>query len=41
MTAPRAAGVPDVPLREFASVVGEAHVLTGDATAGYVVWQGR
>jgi FAD/FMN-containing dehydrogenase len=28
-------------LREFASVVGEAHVLTGDATAGYAVdWTG-
>jgi FAD/FMN-containing dehydrogenase len=24
-------------MREFASVVGEAHVLTGDATAGYAV----
>jgi FAD/FMN-containing dehydrogenase len=29
-------------LGEFASVVGEAHVLTGDATAGYAVdWTGR
>jgi FAD/FMN-containing dehydrogenase len=29
-------------LREFASVVGDAHVLTGDATAGYEVdWTGR
>jgi FAD/FMN-containing dehydrogenase len=29
-------------LREFTSVVGEAHVLTGDATAGYAVdWTGR
>src|SRR5215831_4320187 len=29
-------------LREFASVVGEAHVLTGDAAAGYAVdWTGR
>ena len=29
-------------LREFASVVGDAHVLTGDATAGYAVdWTGR
>ena len=29
-------------LREFASVVGDAHVLTGDATAGYTVdWTGR
>ena len=29
-------------LREFASVVGEAHVLIGDATAGYAVdWTGR
>jgi FAD/FMN-containing dehydrogenase len=28
-------------LREFAAVVGEAHVLTGDATAGYAVdWTG-
>jgi FAD/FMN-containing dehydrogenase len=41
MTEPRAAEVPDVLLREFASVVGEAHVLTGDATAGYAVdWTG-
>jgi FAD/FMN-containing dehydrogenase len=41
MTEPRAADVPDVLLREFTSVVGEAHVLTGDATAGYVVdWTG-
>ena len=29
-------------LRSFASVVGEAHVLTGDATAGYALdWTGR
>jgi len=29
-------------LREFAAVVGDAHVLTGDATAGYAVdWTGR
>ena len=29
-------------LRKFASVVGDAHVLTGDATAGYAVdWTGR
>ena len=29
-------------MAEFASVVGDAHVLTGDATAGYVVdWTGR
>jgi len=29
-------------LREFAAVVGDAHVLTGDATAGYTVdWTGR
>jgi FAD/FMN-containing dehydrogenase len=29
-------------LREFASVVGDAHVLTGEATAGYAVdWTGR
>src|SRR6516165_11150579 len=41
MTTPRAAEVPDVLLREFASVVGAAHVLTGDATAGYAVdWTG-
>ena len=35
MTQPQAASVPDLLLREFASVVGEVHVLTGDATAGY------
>jgi FAD/FMN-containing dehydrogenase len=41
MTQPQAAEVPDVLLREFISVVGEAHVLTGDATAGYAVdWTG-
>ena len=41
MSEPWAADIPDVLLREFASVVGEAHVLTGDATAGYVVdWTG-
>jgi FAD/FMN-containing dehydrogenase len=35
------AEVPGWLLREFASVVGEAHVLTGDATAGYAVdWTG-
>jgi FAD/FMN-containing dehydrogenase len=35
------AGLPGYLLREFASVVGEAHVLTGDATAGYAVdWTG-
>jgi len=29
-------------LREFAAVVGDAHVLTGDAAAGYAVdWTGR
>jgi FAD/FMN-containing dehydrogenase len=29
-------------LREFASVIGDTHVLTGDATAGYTVdWTGR
>ncbi|HEY2308697.1 MAG TPA: FAD-binding oxidoreductase, partial [Streptosporangiaceae bacterium] len=29
-------------MAEFASVVGDAHVLTGDATAGYAVdWTGR
>src|SRR5262249_50217165 len=29
-------------LREFAAVIGEAHVLTGDAAAGYAVdWTGR
>ena len=41
MTEPQTAEVPDVLLREFASVVGEAHVLTGEATAGYAVdWTG-
>ena len=41
MTQPPAAGVPEYLLREFTSVVGEAHVLTGDATAGYAVdWTG-
>jgi FAD/FMN-containing dehydrogenase len=41
MTEPQTAGVSDVLLREFASVVGEAHVLTGEATAGYAVdWTG-
>ena len=41
MTEPHIADVPDVLLREFAAVVGEAHVLTGDATAGYAVdWTG-
>jgi FAD/FMN-containing dehydrogenase len=36
-----AAGLPEYLLREFASVVGEAHVLTGDATAGYALdWTG-
>ena len=40
MTEPPA-GLPEYLLREFASVVGEAHVLTGDATAGYAVdWTG-
>jgi FAD/FMN-containing dehydrogenase len=35
-------GLPEDLLREFASVVGDAHVLTGDATAGYAVdWTGR
>jgi FAD/FMN-containing dehydrogenase len=34
--------LPGALLREFASVVGDAHVLTGDATAGYAVdWTGR
>ena len=38
MTEPSADGAL---LREFASVVGEAHVLTGEATAGYAVdWTG-
>jgi len=41
VTQPPAADVPEYLLREFASVVGEAHVLTGDATAGYAVdWTG-
>jgi FAD/FMN-containing dehydrogenase len=41
MTEPHLADVPDVLLREFAAVVGETHVLTGDATAGYAVdWTG-
>src|SRR6516225_2898280 len=35
MTEPQTAEVPDVLLREFASVVGEAHVLTGEATGGF------
>jgi FAD/FMN-containing dehydrogenase len=35
-------GLPEALLREFASVVGDTHVLTGDATAGYAVdWTGR
>jgi FAD/FMN-containing dehydrogenase len=35
-------GLPGGLLAEFASVVGEAHVLTGEATAGYAVdWTGR
>jgi FAD/FMN-containing dehydrogenase len=34
--------LPGALLAEFASVVGDAHVLTGDATAGYAVdWTGR
>src|SRR5215831_9244904 len=41
MTQPPAADVPEYLLREFTSVVGGAHVLTGDATAGYAVdWTG-
>src|SRR5437763_11926931 len=33
--------LPAALLREFAAVVGEAHVLTGDAAAGYAVdWTG-
>jgi FAD/FMN-containing dehydrogenase len=41
MTQRSPAGLPDVLMREFVSVVGEAHVLTGDATAGYTVdWTG-
>jgi FAD/FMN-containing dehydrogenase len=41
VTEPPADGVPEALLREFASVVGEAHVLTGEATAGYAVdWTG-
>ena len=35
------AGLPAALVREFAAVVGDAHVLTGDATAGYAVdWTG-
>ena len=35
------AGLPAALLREFAAVVGETHVLTGHATAGYAVdWTG-
>src|SRR3989442_15047474 len=34
--------LPGALLREFAAVAGDAHVLTGDATAGYAVdWTGR
>jgi FAD/FMN-containing dehydrogenase len=34
--------LPAALLREFASVIGDTHVLTGDATAGYAVdWTGR
>jgi FAD/FMN-containing dehydrogenase len=34
--------LPGALVREFASVVGESHVLTGDAAAGYAVdWTGR
>jgi len=34
-------GLPRALLREFAAVLGSAHVLTGDATAGYVTdWTG-
>jgi FAD/FMN-containing dehydrogenase len=41
VTQPPAPGVPGYLMREFASVVGEAHVLTGDATAGYAAdWTG-
>ncbi len=35
------AGLPATLVRAFAAVVGDAHVLTGDATAGYAVdWTG-
>jgi FAD/FMN-containing dehydrogenase len=35
------AGLPAALVREFAAVVGDAHVLTGDASAGYAVdWTG-
>jgi FAD/FMN-containing dehydrogenase len=41
VTEPPADGVSEALLREFASVVGEAHVLTGESTAGYAVdWTG-
>src|SRR5262245_66331963 len=37
----RAGTMPPALLREFAAVVGDAHVLTGDAAAGYAVdWTG-
>jgi FAD/FMN-containing dehydrogenase len=39
---PPAAAVPDSVLADLARVVGPAHVLTGDAAAGYAVdWTGR
>jgi FAD/FMN-containing dehydrogenase len=34
--------LPDALLRALAGIVGEQHVLTGDATAGFAVdWTGR
>jgi FAD/FMN-containing dehydrogenase len=42
VTVARPAALPAALLREFAAVVGEPHVLTGDAAAGYLVdWTGR
>ena len=41
MSPTTAGNVPPALLREFAAVVGDAHVLTGDASAGYAVdWTG-
>jgi len=34
--------LPEALLRSLAAIVGEGHVLTGDATAGFAVdWTGR
>jgi FAD/FMN-containing dehydrogenase len=42
VTVARPAALPAALLREFAAVVGEPHVVTGDAAAGYEVdWTGR